>query len=33
MYYVVWILGIMLAVMFSAIVTISAEKTGTFDEE
>ena len=32
MFYVIWILGVLLAVMLSAIVTISIEKTGKFDE-
>lgn len=32
MFYVAWILGVLLAVFFAAIVTISNEKTGTFDE-
>lgn len=32
MFYLAWILGVMLAVLFSAIVVISIEKTGKFDE-
>ncbi|MGR3807840.1 cyd operon protein YbgT [Pasteurella testudinis DSM 23072] len=32
MFYVTWILGVLLAVFFAAIVTISIEKTGKFDE-
>ncbi|WP_373819364.1 cytochrome bd oxidase small subunit, CydX/CbdX family [Glaesserella sp.] len=32
MFYVIWVLGVLLAVMLSAIVTISIEKTGKFDE-
>lgn len=32
MFYVVWVLGVLLAVMLSAIFTISIEKTGKFDE-
>lgn len=32
MFYVTWILGVMLAVFLSAIITISIEKTGKFDE-
>ncbi|TCP13974.1 membrane bound YbgT-like protein [Bisgaardia hudsonensis] len=32
MYYVLWVVGVLLAVMLSAIVTIGIEKTGKFDE-
>lgn len=32
MFYVIWVLGVLLAVMLSVIVTISIEKTGKFDE-
>ncbi|HBO37744.1 MAG TPA: cytochrome bd oxidase small subunit, CydX/CbdX family [Pasteurellaceae bacterium] len=32
MFYVIWVLGVLLAVMLSAIVTISIEKTDKFDE-
>ncbi|MDO4627282.1 MAG: cytochrome bd oxidase small subunit, CydX/CbdX family [Pasteurellaceae bacterium] len=32
MFYVLWVIGVLLAVMLSAIVTISIEKTGKFDE-
>lgn len=33
MFYVMWILGVLLAVFFAAAVTISGEKTGKYDEE
>lgn len=32
MLYVVWVLGVLLAIMLSAIINISIEKTGKFDE-
>ncbi|TCV86478.1 MULTISPECIES: CydX/CbdX family cytochrome bd oxidase small subunit [Testudinibacter] len=32
MFYIAWVLGVLLAVFFAAIVTISIEKTGKFDE-
>lgn len=32
MFYVLWVIGVLLAVMLSAIVTISIETTGKFDE-
>lgn len=32
MFYVTWVLGILLAILFSAVITISIEKTGKFDE-
>ncbi|AWX13153.1 cytochrome bd oxidase small subunit, CydX/CbdX family [Mergibacter septicus] len=32
MFYVTWILGVMFAVFLAAIITISIEKTGKFDE-
>ncbi|MGC7590547.1 cytochrome bd oxidase small subunit, CydX/CbdX family [Bisgaard Taxon 46] len=32
MFYVIWVLGVLLAVMLSAVITIGLEKTGKFDE-
>lgn len=32
MFYVTWVLGVLLAILFSVVVTISIEKTGKFDE-
>lgn len=32
MLYVSWFLGVLLAVLFATVVTISIEKTGKFDE-
>ncbi|HDR1021141.1 TPA: cytochrome bd oxidase small subunit, CydX/CbdX family [Pasteurella multocida] len=32
MFYVIWVLGVLLAVMLSAMITIGLEKTGKFDE-
>lgn len=32
MFYVVWVLGVLLAIMLSVVATISIEKTGKFDE-
>ncbi|MXN89565.1 cytochrome bd oxidase small subunit, CydX/CbdX family [Pasteurella canis] len=32
MFYVIWILGVLFAVMLAALITISIEKTGKFDE-
>lgn len=32
MFYVTWVLGVMLAIFFATVVTISVEKTGKFDE-
>lgn len=32
MFYVAWVLGVLLAVMLSVVVTISLEKTGKLDE-
>lgn len=32
MLYIIWFLGVLLAVMLSAIVNITIEKTGKFDE-
>ncbi|TYA51735.1 cytochrome bd oxidase small subunit, CydX/CbdX family [Aggregatibacter actinomycetemcomitans] len=32
MFYVIWIFGVLLAIMLSVVVTISIEKTGKFDE-
>jgi Membrane bound YbgT-like protein. len=32
MFYVVWVLGVLLAVMLSVVITVSIEKTDKFDE-
>ncbi|SNV41889.1 Membrane bound YbgT-like protein [Pasteurella multocida] len=32
MFYVIWVLGVLLAVMLSAMITIGLEKTGKLDE-
>ncbi|AHN72874.1 MULTISPECIES: cytochrome bd oxidase small subunit, CydX/CbdX family [Aggregatibacter] len=32
MFYVIWVFGVLLAIMLSVVVTISIEKTGKFDE-
>lgn len=32
MFYVLWVVGVLFAVMLSAVITISIEKTGKFDE-
>ena len=32
MFYIAWVLGVLLAVMLSVVVTISLEKTGKLDE-
>ncbi|MDO4429733.1 MAG: CydX/CbdX family cytochrome bd oxidase small subunit [Lonepinella koalarum] len=32
MFYVAWVLGVLLAVMLSVVITISLEKSGKFDE-
>ncbi len=32
MFYVVWALGVLLAVMLSVVITVSIEKTDKFDE-
>ncbi|HGO5853706.1 TPA: CydX/CbdX family cytochrome bd oxidase small subunit [Mannheimia haemolytica] len=32
MFYVTWIFGVLLAIFFATVVTISIEKTGKFDE-
>ena len=32
MFYVVWVLGVLLAVMLSVVITVSIEKTAKFDE-
>ncbi len=32
MFYVTWVLGVMLAIFFATVVTITVEKTGKFDE-
>lgn len=32
MFYVAWVLGVLLAVMLSVVVTLSLEKTGKLDE-
>lgn len=32
MFYVSWILGVTLAVLFATVITVSIEKTGKFDE-
>lgn len=32
MFYVLWVVGVLFAVMISAIITIGIEKTGEFDE-
>ncbi|AAP96532.1 CydX/CbdX family cytochrome bd oxidase small subunit [[Haemophilus] ducreyi] len=32
MFYVTWVLGILLAILFATVVTIGIEKSGKFDE-
>lgn len=32
MFYTIWFLGVMLAVMFSALIAISGEKSGKYEE-
>ncbi|MBV6539902.1 CydX/CbdX family cytochrome bd oxidase small subunit [Ursidibacter maritimus] len=32
MFYVTWVLGVLLAILFATVLTISIEKTGKFDE-
>ena len=32
MFFVVWVLGVLLAVMLSVVITVSIEKTDKFDE-
>lgn len=32
MFYVTWVLGVLLAIFFATVVTITVEKTGKFDE-
>ncbi|EHK89499.1 cytochrome bd oxidase small subunit, CydX/CbdX family [Aggregatibacter actinomycetemcomitans] len=32
MFYVIWVFGVLLAIMLTVVVTISIEKTGKFDE-
>ncbi|PJG83480.1 cytochrome bd oxidase small subunit, CydX/CbdX family [Caviibacterium pharyngocola] len=32
MFYVLWVVGVLFAVMVSAVITIGIEKTGKFDE-
>ncbi|AZI14902.1 cytochrome bd oxidase small subunit, CydX/CbdX family [Avibacterium paragallinarum] len=32
MFYVLWVVGVLFAIMLSVVVTISIEKTGKFDE-
>ncbi|MDP8079298.1 CydX/CbdX family cytochrome bd oxidase small subunit [Phocoenobacter skyensis] len=32
MFYVTWVLGVSLAILFSVIMTVKAEKTGKLDE-
>lgn len=32
MFYVLWVVGVLFAIMLSAVITISIEKTGKFDE-
>ncbi|WP_098042115.1 MULTISPECIES: cytochrome bd oxidase small subunit, CydX/CbdX family [Pasteurellaceae] len=32
MFYVLWVVGVLFAVMISAVITIGIEKTGKFDE-
>ncbi|MFU2047200.1 cytochrome bd oxidase small subunit, CydX/CbdX family [Avibacterium gallinarum] len=32
MFYVLWVVGVLFAIMLSAVVTIGIEKTGKFDE-
>lgn len=33
MFYIIWILGVLLGIFAAAVITISGEKTGTYDEE
>ncbi|HHT7856050.1 cytochrome bd oxidase small subunit, CydX/CbdX family [Pasteurella multocida] len=32
MFYVIWVLGVLFAVMLTTVITIGIEKTGKFDE-
>lgn len=32
MFYAIWVIGVLLAIMLSVVITISIEKTGKFDE-
>ncbi|TCJ97937.1 membrane bound YbgT-like protein [Volucribacter psittacicida] len=32
MFYAIWVLGVLLAIMLSVVINISIEKTGRFDE-
>ncbi|MBN6063701.1 cytochrome bd oxidase small subunit, CydX/CbdX family [Aggregatibacter actinomycetemcomitans] len=32
MFYIIWVFGVLLAIMLTVVVTISIEKTGKFDE-
>lgn len=32
MFYITWVLGVLLAILFATVINVSIEKTGRFDE-